>query len=178
MKIQTKNLTITALLAAAICVAAPWAIPIGAVPITLGTFIILTAASVAGSKRGTLAVALYVVMGAIGLPVFSGFSGGAGQLLGPTGGFIAGYIPCALVAGLIIDARPASFWIYPAGMAAGMLLCYAFGTAWYAFSTESSLFASLAVCVLPFLVLDALKLAAAATLSFYLRRRLCKAGLI
>jgi biotin transport system substrate-specific component len=173
----------TALAAAVICVLAPIALPIGPVPITLATFIIYIAGTSLGAGRGAAAVALYAAIGAVGLPVFSGFSGGVHVLAGPTGGYIAGYIPCAAAAGLFADAaarletrrvlgRAGRSCLYAAGMVTGTALCYTMGTAWFVSRSGSTLGAALAVCVLPFLPLDAVKIAAASIISPMIRARI------
>ena len=90
---KTRDLTLTALFAAILCVAAPFSIPVGPIPITLATFAIYLAAIVLGKKYGTLAVVIYILLGAVGLPVFSGFSGGFQKIVSATGGYIIGYIP-------------------------------------------------------------------------------------
>ena len=92
---------LTALLAAALCVMAPMAVPISPIPITLATLGIYLAAGLLGPWRGAAAVGLYLALGAVGVPVFAGFSAGFPVLFGPTGGFLWGYPPCVVVAGLL-----------------------------------------------------------------------------
>jgi biotin transport system substrate-specific component len=166
-------------MAAFICAVAPFQIPIGPVPITLATFAVFLAAATLGLKRGVAAVALYVAAGAVGLPVFTGFSGGLPKLVGATGGYIAGYIPCAAAAGLMADigARRASgrrrqTALCALGMAIGMILCYAIGTAWFAHLNGSAWDAALAVCVVPFVPFDAAKIAMASVISPIIRERI------
>ncbi len=161
---KTKNLTLAALTAALCCVISPIAIPVGAVPFSLSLFAVYLAAAVSGPLTGTAAVGLYIVLGAVGLPVFSGFMGGAAHLAGPTGGFIIGYLPCALVTGLLAGGKNCPRWRYPAGMTLGSLCCYAAGTLWYCLLTKSTLWAALSVCVLPFVIFDVIKIAAASLL--------------
>jgi biotin transport system substrate-specific component len=107
-----------------------------------------------------LAVALYIAMGAIGLPVFSGFSGGAQKLIGVTGGYIWGYILLALITSLVVKRYGAKRTAYPLGMALGTAACYFVGTAWFMFVTKSTLAAAFMACILPFLPGDAVKIAA------------------
>jgi biotin transport system substrate-specific component len=177
-------------MAAVICVLAPFQIPIGPVPVTLATFAVYVAAATLGAKRGLGAVALYIAVGAVGLPVFTGFSGGIPKLLGLTGGYIAGYLPCAAVTGIFADrrarrdaapetaaspggrARARSVRGYAAGMAVGTVLCYTIGTAWFVYQSGSTLASALMVCVLPFLPFDAVKIAAAAVISPVIRARI------
>lgn len=169
---NAKRLTFTALLTAILCVCAPWSIPAGAVPITLATFAVYLISSVINWRYGCVAVLLYIILGTAGLPVFSGFSGGVTRLAGVTGGFLMGYLPCALVIGVIIDRFEDKKWIYPLAMIAGTLCCYAFGTVWFIIQSGSALSTALAACVLPFLLGDALKIAAASAAAILIRPRL------
>lgn len=160
----------TALFAAIICVISPFKIPIGEVPITLATLAIYVAASVLNWKYGTTAIIIYILIGMVGLPVFSGFLGGVQRLVGPTGGFILGYIPCALVIGLIIDKNERKKWMYPIAMVAGTVVLYACGTAWFMISLNYTLAAALMACVVPFLIFDAIKIILASVISPQLRK--------
>jgi biotin transport system substrate-specific component len=171
---KIRNMVFTALFAAVICVVSPFKIPIGAVPITLATFAIYIAASVLNWKYGTLAVLLYILIGLVGLPVFSGFEGGAQKLVGPTGGFLIGYIPCALIIGLLVDKLEKKIWIYPVAMVLGTAVLYAFGTAWFMISLKYTLAAALMACVVPFLIFDAVKIVLASVVSPILRKTLKK----
>ena len=164
-----KDLAYIALFAVVITVCSWISIPF-AVPFTMQTFGVFCALGVLGGRRGTLAVLVYIFMGAVGLPVFSGFKGGFGVLLGPTGGYIAGFILSAL-----IYWAATRFWgnktiISAAAMAAGLLLCYAFGTAWYMYVYAAAngpvgLFTALSWCVFPFVLPDVVKIALAVLVS-------------
>lgn len=158
---KTKQLVRIALMAAVLCVLAPWKIPVGPIPITLASFGVYLAAGVLGPLEGTVAVVIYVLLGAVGVPVFSGFTGGAGCLLGLTGGYILGYIPCAAVSGLLMG-RNAPLWRRALALVAGTAVLYALGTAMYCIQSGKALAAALAACVLPFLPLDAVKIAVCA----------------
>jgi biotin transport system substrate-specific component len=125
-------------------------------------------------KYGTLAVLLYILIGLVGLPVFSGFEGGAQKLVGPTGGFLIGYIPCALIIGLLVDKLEKKIWIYPVVMVLGTAVLYAFGTAWFMISLKYTLAAALMACVVPFLIFDAVKIVLASVVSPILRKTLKK----
>lgn len=161
---------LTALLAAALCVLAPLAVPVGFVPVTLATLGVYLAAGLLGSWRGTAAVGLYLLLGAVGLPVFAGFSGGVQQLVGLTGGYLWGYLLCALTAGLLLQRshRPV---LVPVWLAAGTAVLYAVGTGWYWWQTGGTPGAAVAACVLPFLPADAIKIAVATALILPLRER-------
>ena len=169
---QLRNMVFCALLASVICVFAPFSIPVGPVPISLATFAIYIASTVIGRKQGVVSVLIYIAIGAVGVPVFSNFSGGIAKLVGVTGGYIAGYVFLAAIAGYIVDKNEGAFWAYPVGMAAGTLVLYAFGSCWFIFTTENGILATITICVLPFLVGDALKIAAASAISFALRKLL------
>ena len=158
---KTKQLVRIALMAAVLGVLAPWKIPVGPIPITLASFGVYLAAGVLGPLEGTIAVVVYVLLGAVGVPVFSGFTGGAGCLLGLTGGYILGYIPCAAVSGLLMG-RNAPLWRRALALVAGTAVLYALGTAMYCIQSGKALAAALAACVLPFLPLDAVKIAVCA----------------
>ena len=164
----------TALLAVCSWIAIP--MPWG-VAYTLQTLGVFLAVGVLGGKRGTLAVVVYLLLGAMGVPVFSGFRGGPGVLLGTTGGYILGF----LVSALLYWAVTARFGSRPGVMAAAMVLglvvCYGFGTAWflaaYARTTGPvGLWTALGLCVFPFIVPDLAKLALALALSRRLARYL------
>ncbi|MGI6269665.1 MAG: biotin transporter BioY [Candidatus Howiella sp.] len=170
-KLTLKEITATALMTALLCVAAPFTIPTGIIPISLASFVVYLAAAILGAKKGVLCVLLYILLGAAGLPVFSGFAGGLGKIAGPTGGYIVGYIFCALIVGLISDRWGTRLWVYPAAMAAGTAVLYAFGTVWFMAQSGSGLAASLALCVVPFLVGDIVKIIVASGAGFTLRRR-------
>lgn len=164
-----RNLLI-ALMAAALCVLSPWAIPVGPVPITLATLGVYLAAGTLGPKGGTAAVGLYLALGAVGVPVFAGFAGGLQQLVGLTGGYLWGYLPCALLAGLL--ARRAGRFALPLAFLVGTAAMYLLGTAWYMVQTDGTLSGALLTCVLPFLPADGVKIAVASLLAPALRRHI------
>lgn len=168
-RISVYDLVMVALFAALIAVCAWITIP-GAVPFTLQTMGVFLAVGLLGGKRGTAAVLVYILLGAVGMPVFSGFSGGVGRLLGTTGGYIIGF----LVAALAMWAMEAIFgkakWVLPVSMLLGLLLCYAFGTAWFlVLYTQTkdaiSVASVLSMCVVPFIIPDLLKIALALLLT-------------
>jgi len=173
---KIRNMVFTALFAAVICAAAPFVImlPFSPVPLSLATFVIYIAAASINWKTGTLAVVLYLLIGMIGLPVFSGFTGGVQKLVGPTGGFLIGYIPCALIIGLLVDKLEKKLWIYPVSMVLGTAVLYAFGTVWFMVSLKYTLAAALVACVVPFLPGDAAKIVLASVIAPALRKLLKK----
>ncbi len=160
-----KDLVFTAMFAAIIAVCSILSIPIGEVPVTLQTFAICLTAAMLGRKRGTLAVFVYILLGAVGVPVFAGMSGGVGILAGPTGGYIIGFLPAALIIGTAAEKWERKALPLALSMALGLLVCYAFGTVWFMVVMHMGLLESLMMCVVPFLLFDAVKILLAVILS-------------
>lgn len=179
-KTNTKQLALIGLMAAVICVLGPisFVIPISPVPVSLGFLAIYFAVCVLGMKRGLLSVTVYVLLGFAGVPVFTGFTGGAGKLLGPTGGYIIGYFFMALICGFFIDKFANNIVISLPGMLLGTAACYLFGTLWLAHQASLSFPAALSAGVLPFIPGDLVKLVLAMTIGLQLRKRLIRANLI
>lgn len=176
-KSRIYGMSMTAVMAAVICVLAPMSIPIGPVPISFTNLAIYLALYLLGWRRGTASYVVYVLIGMAGMPVFSGFTGGLGKLAGPTGGYIVGFVPMAVIAGLVID-RYRNRGVQLAGMAAGTVVCYAFGTAWFCIQAGATVWAALGMCVFPFIPGDLVKMAVAMGLGPMIRGRLEKAGLL
>ena len=151
------DLVFVALFAAVMTVCAQIQIPFGEVPFTLQTLGVFIAASLLGWKRGTLSVIVYVLLGLAGVPVFAGFSGGIGVLFGPTGGYIIGFIFTALIVGLMTEKLGKKLWVEIVSMILG-------GTVWFMFQMKMGLVESLLLCVVPYLIADALKIAFASVL--------------
>ncbi len=169
---SVRGMVFAAIMAAVICVFAPFCIPMGAVPLSLATFAVYLAAAILGKAKGCVAVSVYILIGLVGAPVFSGFMGGFGVLSGATGGFIIGYIPCAFLTALFTVRFNGKLWAMATGMALGTAALYAVGTAWFVAVTGSALPAALAVCVLPFIVADIAKIIAACAVAVPLRKKL------
>ncbi len=102
-KLTTYQMAVTALMAAALCVLGPLSVPIGAIPISLSNFVICLTVWLLGPKFGTLSVAVYLLIGLVGVPVFSGYGAGIAKLAGPTGGYLVGYLLLAFIGGLFIE---------------------------------------------------------------------------
>ncbi|HUK92462.1 MAG TPA: biotin transporter BioY [Methanomicrobiales archaeon] len=151
---RTRLLAESATFIALIAAGAWAALPVGPVPVTLQTFFVLLAAPVM-KRRAVIPAALYLLLGALNLPVFHSGLSGVGVILGPSGGFLAGFIPAAMVAGWAYEKRSRILRI--AGLAAGTVIIYGCGTAWLLFSAGITLPAALLVGVLPFLPGDILK---------------------
>ena len=140
------------------------------VPITLQTFAVCLVTALFGLKLGLVTVAAWLLLGAAGAPVFSGFRGGIGALLGVTGGYLIGFLFTALAVGLAGKKRGKSTAVLAASMAAGILLCYAFGTAWFVTvynrgSGNMGVLSALSICVFPYLIPDGVKIALATLLT-------------
>ena len=161
---MTRKLTRCALFAAMMALCAWIGVPLGHTVFTMQTFGVLLALGLLGGKRGTVSILCYLLLGAAGLPVFSGFRGGIGAILGPTGGYLWGFLATGLVFWLIEK------WSRPVAMAAGIAACYACGTVWYMNYTGGALAAVLAQTVLPYLIPDAVKLILALRLTRRLKR--------
>ncbi len=187
---RTRRLTACAVMAAVCCLLGPVSVPIGPVPISLGTLGIYMSVTLLGWRLGSLATLVYLLLGLVGLPVFTGFMGGAGRLFGPTGGYLMGYLPMALVSGAVIDAAARRFAgrggklavlsaaVQILGMVLGTAVLYVFGTAWFCVQSGSALSHAIAVCVTPFIPFDIVKIAVAATVCGTIRRRLEQAELL
>ena len=171
-KLSVRDMAYIALFAVMMAVCSWISIPY-VVPFTLQTFAVFLAVEVLGGRRGTVAVLVYLLMGAVGLPVFTGFSGGIGHLLGSTGGYIVGFVFTALVMWGMERIPGNRTVVLTISMVLGLLVCYAFGTAWflmvYARTTGPvGVWTAVGWCVAPYVVPDLVKLA----LALVLRRRL------
>lgn len=149
---KLQMLTKTALMVAVISVLAQVAIPFSAVPMTLQTFAIAFCGYYLGGKHGTLTILIYLLMGAIGLPVFAAF-GATATLLGPTGGFLIGFLPLSLLCG-ISHGKTTNLLT----SAAGLLLCHALGVLWYTFVMETTPLSAFLLVSAPYLIKDAISL--------------------
>lgn len=159
----TRKIAYGALFTALIAVCSWIAVPVPSTNIsfTLQTFAVVMAAALLGWKTGTAAVVCYILIGLCGAPVFSGFRGGVGVLAGATGGYIVGFVLTALAVGLSRKFFGMKILPLAVSMALGVMVCYAFGTAWFCIISEITFGKALTVCVLPYIPFDALKIAAA-----------------
>ena len=163
-KFGVGDMVFCALFAAVTAVLSQISVPIGPVPLSLGTLGVMLCGMALGTRNGGIAVGCYILLGLAGVPVFAGFRGGVSVLAGPTGGYIVGYLPCALLCGLAAKGS-ASFRLRCLLGLAGAAVYYVLGTAFFMFSTGSTLWASLTACVLPFLPGDAAKILLSAWIS-------------
>ena len=177
-KLTTYQMAVTALMAAVMCVLGPLTVPIGAVPISLANFVICLTVWLLGPKFGTLSVAVYLCIGLIGVPVFSGYGAGLAKLAGPTGGYLVGYLLLALIGGLFIEKRNGNPVVSGIGLVLGDAACYVLGTAWFVFQMQCELGYALSVCVYPFIALDLGKIVVSCVVGALLRKRLVQAGVL
>ena len=187
---DTRRLTLCAVMAAVMCVLAPISIPIGPVSITGGTLAIYLTVYLLGGVWGAASTLVYLLVGMVGLPVFSNYKGGINRLAGPTGGYLIGYLPMALLAGAVVEFSLRKFKdqgstgtaialvLQFLGMVAATATLYAFGTAWYCLQAGVELQAALAACVIPFIPCDLIKMAVALVVGVPVRRGLERAGLL
>ena len=177
-KLTTYQMAVTALMAAVMCVLGPLTVPIGAVPISLANFVICLTAWLLGPKFGTLSVAVYLCIGLIGVPVFSGYGAGLAKIAGPTGGYLVGYLLLALIGGLFIEKSKSNPVVSGIGLVLGDAACYVLGTAWFVFQMQCELGYALSVCVYPFIALDLAKIVVSCVVGALLRKRLVQAGVL
>ena len=157
---KTKNMILYALFAAltVICSMIFIPLPFTPVPINLATLAFFLAGGLLGAKGGAISQLIYVLLGAIGLPVFSGFTGGFSIITGPTGGYIIGYMAGAFITGLIANRLGRGFYKNILGMTLGLAACYTLGTIWFMHLTSTGFVAALMLCVVPFLIGDGIKI--------------------
>lgn len=167
-----QKMCIIAMFVALMCVLAPISIPIEPVAITLATLALYLIGAVFSWKISLPIVALYLLLGLAGMPIFSKFQGGPQVLLGPTGGFLIGYLPCVLIESLLVSRFKGKIWVYPLAMIAGTIVLYGFGTGWFLIYGKGNYdFAkALMLCVVPFLPGDAIKIVIATLAGFRLRK--------
>ena len=158
-KLKTRDVALVGLFAALIVICAWISVPLGPVPVTLQTFAVFLAAALLGSKRGTLTVAVYILLGVVGLPVFSGF-----KTLNPlTFGYVLGFLPLGMLTAMSDRLFRGRKLALPLGMLAGLLVCYLIGTVWFYYvmhfrGTEYGFGKILSLCVVPFILPDLVKL--------------------
>lgn len=168
-KDSVKSLCYIAMMAVLICICSWISVPF-VIPFTLQTFAVFFSLLLLGGKKGTASICLYLLMGIIGLPVFSGFGGGIGHLFGPTGGYIIGFIFTGVVYILLERLMKKSKTVQWLALGSGLLLCYLIGTLWFTavYSLQGSsvgFWGAFSMCVLPYIVPDCVKI----MLAVYLR---------
>lgn len=177
-RMSTAQMTGTALMTAVTCVLGPMSlpIPVSPVPISLTNLVLYFMAYVLGAKRSVASYALYLLLGAVGLPVFSGFSGGLGKMAGPTGGYLVGFLFLAAIAGFFVEKFPGKTYMHVLGMVLGTAVCYLFGTVWLAGQLGIGFGAALGAGVIPYLPGDAVKIILAAAAGPKIRKSISHFG--
>ena len=165
MKSSTRTIVYCALFAALTCAVAPLSIPLpGGVPITLQMVTVMLAGLILGAKLGFISQRIYVLLGLVGLPVFAGLTGGLGKLAGPSGGFIIGFLFLAWLSGLLYfrlgrnKKGAAKYAAIVFSVLVGCAAMYVFGLGWFMVSTGRTLAEAFALCMLPFIPGDLLKI--------------------
>lgn len=176
-KLTIKTIALIAVMTAVTCVLAPLSLPIGPVPISLTNLAIYFGLYILDVKKESLSYIVYMLIGLAGLPVFSNFTGGVGKLFGPTGGYIIGFLPMAVIAGIFIDRTNGKLLPSLLGMVLGTVICYALGTIWLAYQANMDFKAALFAGVIPFIPGDLIKMALAAVLGPKISGQLRKAGI-
>ena len=173
-----KNMCYVGLFTAVIAIMAQISIPMPlGVPMTMQTFAITLAAIILGAKLSTISTLIYVLLGAIGLPVLAGFSGGISKFVGPTGGFLISFPIMAFIIGYAVDHRSAFKGAFVVGLIAGTVVNYIVGIAMFCILTQSSVAVGFTACVLPFIPTAIIKAILASLIGFPIRKRLKVMGL-
>ena len=170
--ISVKQMSLVAIMTAVTCILSPISINIGPVPISLGTFAVCLSVSILGRNLGMCSYLLYLLLGFIGLPVFSNYGAGVEKLLGPTGGYLIGMIFLAFIGGFFVEQFSKSMIKQYLGLLLGINFCYLLGTLWLGKVLSMDFEKALSVGVIPFILPDALKLLAALALGRKIRSRL------
>ena len=177
---KTYFMTSTSIITALICLLGPISIPFGPIPVSLTNFIIYLSVIILGLKGSTISYLIYLLLGLAGLPVFSGFQGGISKLIGPTGGYLIGFIFVCIIGGFCSDKSKGKIKIpvITTGIIISTLITYLLGTLWFVKLTGTNFISALSVCVFPFIPFDLLKIILALIIAFPIKSRLIKAKLL
>lgn len=175
---HTQSLTLIALMTAVTCILGPLSImiPLSPVPISFTNLAIYFSAILLGSKKSTVSYIVYLFIGFIGVPVFSGFTAGPEKLLGPTGGYLIGFILMAIITGFMVDKFSGKNYMIVLGMVIGTVITYALGTIWLAYQANMSFQAALFAGVIPYIPGDIVKMAIAIVLGTTIKKQVQRAG--
>lgn len=177
-KMNIYQITIMALMAALTCILAPNSLPIGLVPITLTNLVIYFSVYILGFYYGMGSYLIYLLLGIVGLPVFSGYEGGIQKLAGPTGGYIIGFIFMIIIGGLAMEISRRNMVVTIIAWIIGTFVAYAFGTIWFVKVTKMTVQGALSLCVYPFILPDIAKVVLGTFLGKAVYTALKKAGLL
>jgi len=194
---KTNTITQIALMAALQCIISPFAItfPFSPVPISLATLMLYISVYILGKKNAVISCGIYLLIGFVGIPVFSGFTGGIGKVLGPTGGYLIGYVFLVYICGWFVEwwnewpgknsvaneRNPRCYigcFMQGIGMAMGTAVCYLLGTVWLSYQAGMDFMVALGVGVFPFILGDIVKIVAAVLIGINVRKRLVRAGVV
>ena len=169
-----------AIMTALMCIFGPVSVPIGPIPISLTNLILYFSIYIIGMRGTTISYIVYMLLGVVGLPVFSGYQGGVAKLAGPTGGYLIGFVLLALISGFAFEKSSGKLRVPVTigGMIAGTLVAYIFGTVWFVAMMQCEVAYALSVCVFPFIPFDLAKIVIASALGMAVRKPLCKQGFI
>ena len=167
-----KTMTKIALMTAVICILAPISIPIGPVPVSFTNLAVYFAVYIIGTKYATYSYIIYYLLGIVGLPVFSGFTGGVAKAVGPTGGCLIGFIFMAIICGIFIDKFKTSKLMQLLGMILGTIVVYTLGTLWFSVVMDKNLLQSFMICVAPFIIVDLIKMVIAMYVGGEIKKRI------
>lgn len=159
------------IMTAVTCILGPLSVPIGPVPVSFTNLAICLSIVILG-KKSLISCFIYLLIGLVGLPVFSQFTGGPAKLFGPTGGYLVGFLFLAAIGGYVVDRYENNIVFYVISMVIGHLVVYALGTAWLAVSLHLSFSAALAAGVYPFIIGDMIKIAGSILLGIPVKKAL------
>ncbi|MCI8326387.1 MAG: biotin transporter BioY [Lachnospiraceae bacterium] len=179
-KITVKDMSVIAMVTAVISIISPFSIPIpiSPIPITLSFFALFLAGIILGKWKGVISTIVYLLLGMAGLPVFTGFTGGIQKFVGPTGGYLVGYVFLVFFIGLFVEKFPGKILMYVVGGILGIIACYAFGTAWFVIQYQTGIMEALTMCVFPYIPLDLVKLVCAVVVGYQVRKVLLSQNLL
>lgn len=170
-RISAKDLVLTGMFTAIICVLSQISIPTQPIPFTLALLAIFLTGALLSPKYAFFAVLAYLLLGAFGLPVFAGLKSGVQTLVGPTGGYLMAYSLMALVTSLSHQYfKKHKILALSVGMLISLALCYLIGTVWFTIITDNSFYTALTLCVFPFIVFDLVKIVLAISVSLLIRK--------
>jgi biotin transport system substrate-specific component len=177
---STYQIALIGIMAAITCILGPLSIPIpfSPVPISFTNLAIYFTAFILGWKRGTISYLIYLLLGLIGLPVFSGFYGGLERLFGKTGGYLIGFIFMAMISGFFIEKFSGKIYMYIIGLILATLVTYLLGAAWLAYQANLTFWQALLLGVIPYIIGDGVKIAVAVITGPMIRKRLYEASLL
>lgn len=161
-KFKTKDITYMAIFIAIISICSWISIPM-VIPFTLQTFAVFITVGILGTRRSFIAIFIYILIGALGVPIFSNFNSGVSAIIGPTGGYLVGFLIISLVSGKLLEILPSKNIYQILSMVVGLVFCYAFGTLWFVYAytdsgTSMNIYKALSLCVIPFIIPDLIKI--------------------